>query len=289
MHSRLLVTTIATFSFLTGAALPTAGTAQVLRRPHSRPPAVSPASPPSAAQSPDQPIPPGPAPVAGDRQDGQMQVPGQLAPLEAEGHGRIIHGSQLIGLRVWGQDNRQLGTIKDFIVDYQGGCPTLYFAMTPEVSDLGEGYVIVPFTAMSFDFDTRARANYFRFNVSLAQLRSAPRMEANKWSSISDRQFLTNAQKYYQGIERTAARPKSGDRIESDTRRQPGAQEPATRPEIGPRPAPGTRPDTGNRPDTGDKPDGGRPANSGGQPNSGSPSPTEGATEKDHPQPPTGR
>lgn len=285
MRSRFLVTAIAVFGFLAGAVCPTIGTAQVLRRPRTQPPVVNPAPPPTTplpaaavpAQPPDQPAAPSPAPIAGERQFGQSQVPGQLAPAEAEGHGRIIHGSQLIGLRVWGQDNQQLGTIKDFIVDYQGDCPTLYFAMTPEVSDLGEGYVVVPFTAMRYDFDTRARANYFRFNVSLAQLRNAPRIEVNKWSSISNREFLANAQQFYQRIERTAARPESGGRIESGTRHEPGAQEPGIRPETGTRPAPGTRPDTGSRPDAGRTPDdrsrsdtGGRP-DTGAKPNVGSP------------------
>jgi hypothetical protein len=313
MQSRFVVATFAVVGFLAGGLAPTVGTSQVLPRRRPEPPVVVPAPPPSAPMPVTEPAPPQPpiqpvpaaqpvAPVADQRQPVQSQVAGRAPVAEAEGQARLIRGSQLIGLRVWGPDNQQFGTIKDFIVDYHGDCPTLFFAMAPAVADLGEGYVIVPFTAMTVDFDTRARTDYFRFNVSLAQLRNAPRIEANKWSSITNRQFLTNAQQFYQRIERTVARPETGGRTRPDTGRERGVhQEPGmhhdqgsrpetgTPPESGTRPGPGTRPDTGSRQDTGKTPDGGSGHDAGSRRESGSLPRAGGTQDKDQPQPPVRR
>ena len=286
MRPRLLITTMAAFGLLAAGLWPTIGTAQILRRPALYPPVVvspptapvpvvtDPAPLPTAAQ----PAPPNPpaAPIAEGRQPEPSQVPGQAAALETQAQARIMRGSQLMGLRVWGHDNQPLGTIKDFIVDYQGGCPTLFFAMAPEVADLGREYVIVPFTAMSYDVDPRTRANFFRFDVSVAQLRNAPHIEVDNWTSIHNRQFLTNAQQFYQRIERTAARPEFGEPREHGVERDGGRhQEPGMRPEHEPRPEAGTRPDAGTQPmprphpDTGTRPDTGKPLAPGSQPGAG--------------------
>ena len=63
-----------------------------------------------------------------------------------------MRGSQLIGLNIRGSDDHQLGIVKDFIVDCQGECPMIYFAVEPDASlQLGQEYVIMPYSAMRYD------------------------------------------------------------------------------------------------------------------------------------------
>ena len=139
-----------------------------------------------------------------------------------------MRGSQLIGLNIRGSDDHQLGIVKDFIVDCQGECPMIYFAVEPDASlQLGQEYVIMPYSAMRYD--SRGGRDYFALDVIGTGLRNAPRVSVNGWSTFSDRQVLSNAHQFYQRTERTTARPIQG-----------GAEQPKEH---------GTRPETPTRPD----------------------------------------
>jgi len=170
-----------------------------------------------------------PSTTAGSSQT-QQQVSGQADHYQPERQGRIIRGSQLIGLNIQGSGDHQLGTVKDFIVDCQGECPTIYFAVEPDASlQMGQEYVIMPYSAMRYRDGNRGGRDYFALEVNGAQLRNAPRVAVNTWSAFNDRQVLSNAHQFYQRIERTTARP-----IEGGPAQQNGQ---------------GTRPETGTRPD----------------------------------------
>jgi sporulation protein YlmC with PRC-barrel domain len=154
----------------------------------------------------------------------------------------MMRGSQLIGLNIRGSDDHQLGTVKDFIVDYQAECPMIYFAVEPDASlQLGEEYVILPYSAMQYRYDNQGRRDYFALDVSGRQLRNAPHVAVNDWSTFNDRQVLGNAHQFYQRTERTAARPIEGG--------------PAKRNEQETRPETGTRPDAGSHPDNTSRPE----------------------------------
>ena len=48
---------------------------------------------------------------------------------ENQRQSELLHGNQFIGQNIMGGDNQEVGTVKDFIIDYQpGGCPMIYFA-----------------------------------------------------------------------------------------------------------------------------------------------------------------
>ena len=126
---------------------------------------------------------------------------------QGRNEGRLIRGRELIGMTIWGRNQERLGTVKDFIVDYEGDCPTLFFAMTPEISGWSEGYVIVPFDAFQIGYDERQRTDYFVLGVAVDNLRRAPHLEVDRWNSLRDRQFFTEARQFYRRTERTAARP----------------------------------------------------------------------------------
>ena len=249
-------------------------------------PAPNPAQPVPAATSPQVPAGSNPStavtsPPAGASQAPQ-QVPGQPEQVQPERQGRIIRGSQLIGLNIRALDDHQLGIVKDFIVDCQGECPMIYFAMEPDASlQLGQEYVIMPYSAMRYN--SRGGSDYFALNVIGTGLRNAPRVAVNSWLTFNDPQVLSNAHQFYQRTKRTTARPiqggaaqpnEQGTHPETPTRADASTHRDSTpQPEIAPRPdtnpqpkttlqpesatQPGAaaRPESGERPATGTRPD----------------------------------
>ena len=172
---------------------------------------VQPAPPPAQAPEPLQ-VPPGNAALPGP-----PPAPGESGPMEASPPpngetGQLIRGRELIGMPIWGSNDERLGLVKDFIVDYQAGCPSLFFAMAPEISGWSGDYVIVPFDAFQFGYDRQHRIGHFRLGVPVDSLRRAPHVQINRWNSLNDRQLFTDARQFYRPFERTAARPDVGIR-----------------------------------------------------------------------------
>jgi hypothetical protein len=209
-------------------------------------------------------------PAAAGASQAQQQVSGQAEHVQPERQGRIIRGSQLIGLNIRGSDDHQLGIVKDFIVDCQGECPMIYFAVEPDASlQLGQEYVIMPYSAMRYD--SRGGRDYFALGVIGTGLRNAPRVAVNGWSTFNDRQVLSNAHQFYQRTERTTARPieggaaqpkEQGTRPETPARSDAGTHHDSTsRPEVAPapkstpHPAAAPRPESGERPAAGTRPE----------------------------------
>ena len=208
----------------------------------------------------------------------QQQVSGHPEHARPERQGRIIRGSELIGLNIRGSDDHQLGVVKDFIVDFQGECPTIYFAVEPDASlHMGQEYVIMPYSAMQYRDGSRGGRDYFALDVIGTGLRNAPRVAVNGWSTFNDRRVLSNAHQFYQRTERTTARPIKGEaaqpkeqgtrpetpaRPDASTNRD-GTPQPEsalrhdanTQPKSTPEPESATRPEGSERPATGTPPD----------------------------------
>jgi len=246
MRVRCLTMGFACVSYLALGLAPTQVSAQLFRgslfqQPAPNPAPAVPAAPAAPAAAPPQaPADPNPSatvtppPPAGASQ-AQQPVSGQ-----PERQGRIIRGSQLIGLNIRGSDDHQLGIVKDFIVDSQGECPMIYFAVEPDASlQLGQEYVIMPYSAMRYD--SRDGRDYFALDVIGSGLRNAPRVTVNGWATFNDPQVLSSAHQFYQRKERTTARPIQG-----------GAAQPK---EQGTRPETPTRPDARTHPDSAPQPE----------------------------------
>jgi hypothetical protein len=193
----------------------------------------------------------------------QQRVSGQAEHAQPERQGRIVRGSQLIGLNIRGSDDHQLGVVKDFILDSQGECPMIYFAVEPDASlQLGQEYVIIPCSAMRYD--NRGGRDYFSLDMIGTGLRNAPRVAVNGWSTFNDRQVLSNVHQFYRRTERTTARPiqggaeqpkEQGTRPETPTRPDASAHRDSTpQPEIAPRLDTNTQPKTTPQPASGKQP-----------------------------------
>ena len=198
-------------------------------------------------------------PAANQPAAGQA-IPGQDAAQTPDAaSGRVIRGRSLIGMNIWSANRQQVGTVKDFIVDYQSGdCPTIYFAVAPQIAGWTGDYVVVPLNAFQVGFDPRQRTDYFTLNMTADELGRAPRLTADKWNSTQDRQGLAVSRQYFQRMERTAARPETGGREErpalpnaqpgSAAQRQPQQSPNQQEPRQQQPPAAGSQPSQGKQP-----------------------------------------
>jgi len=179
-----------------------------------------------------------------DANQGQRQNWGQTEQARSGQKGPVVRGSQLIGLTIRGSDDQQLGVVKDFIVDSQGDCPTIYLAVEPDASmQVNQEYVLIPYSAMQYRSESQGGSNYFAMDVIGTGLRNAPRVGVNDWSSFNDRQVLGNVDQFYQQTQRSAARPIQGGSQQYN--------EQGTRPDFGTRPDGNTDRDITPRPDMG--------------------------------------
>ena len=258
MRVSYLTMGFACISCLALGLAPTGVSAQFFQGSPLQRPAVSPQPAPNPAQAvpttPPPQVPAGsnpataatPPAAAGSNQP----VSGQAEHAQPERPGRIMRGSQFVGLNIRGSDDHQLGTVKDFIVDCQGECPMIYFAVEPDASlQLGQEYVIMPYSAMRYD--SRGGRDYFALDVIGSGLRNAPRVAVNGWSTFNDREVLGNAHQFYRRTERTTARPIEGGAAQA---KEQAAPETATRPETPPRPDASTHRDVAPQPQIAPRP-----------------------------------
>ena len=166
---------------------------------------IPPPQPGAVSQESGTSNPAAPAPLASGERRETTQMPGGQAGRST----RVIRGGELLGRPVWGANRERLGIVKDFAIDQEGTCPTLFFAVAPEISGWNGEYVIVPFDAFQVSFDQQQQTNFFFLRVTLDNLQRAPHMAIGRWGSL-DRQFLAGARQFYRPMERTAARPQTG-------------------------------------------------------------------------------
>lgn len=244
MRRRMMISIAACLALVTSGFVSTAAQAQV-RRPRPAPPAVVPApSPPAAVPVPASDVPAQPAP---QELSGQTQISAEGQIAAERGSGRILRSSQLIGLHIWNAQNQRLGTIREFVIDYQTTCPTIFLVMAPEAGLPIQHLVVFPFDVLEFGTDNVRRTSFFRIDLQVDQLVRAPHIVNNNFEVLRDRQFVANTRQFFQRFERTASRPGGAQPREApkpDMRRerQPAQPAPGTQPAPG-REQPDVRPD----------------------------------------------
>ena len=256
--------------FLAGCFAAYDASAQLLRGPRGY---AAPMTAQPAPQPPQTPV-ASPAPAPGGEQAAAAQTQG--------GEQRqLLRGRDMIGMSVWGRNRERLGTVRDFIVDTQGGCPTLFFAMAPDISGWSGDYVIIPFDAFQLGYDQRQRMGYFVLGVAIDNLRRAPHLGIDRWNSLRDPQFFADSQQFYRRVERTAARPedfgagREGRGRDEREMRQPSERQRQTPATPGSQAPSAAGPDTRREPDAIRRPQLSPPAGSpqsvprGNQPSSG--------------------
>jgi len=108
----------------------------------------------------------------------------------AAGEGRdrsgVLKASDLIGTKVLGTDGKNLGTIKDLVIDPQEGDVQYAVLDFGGFAGIGDKYFAVPFEALRIDQDKK----HLALDLHKKDLKDAPGFDKNNWPDFNDQQVV---------------------------------------------------------------------------------------------------
>jgi sporulation protein YlmC with PRC-barrel domain len=128
----------------------------------------------------------------------------------------MFRSSDVVGLEVRNKANKDLGNIKDLVVDMSTGHVRYAALSFGGFAGLGNKLFAVPWEAMTFKFGEKE--HFVVFDVTEQQLKQAPGFDESNWPNIADPAWAASIDKHY-NIERKAAeqgQPKAGERKVAD-------------------------------------------------------------------------
>ena len=98
----------------------------------------------------------------------------------------VLKASDLIGMKVQGTDGKNLGDIKDLVIDREDG--EIQYAVLDfgGFAGIGDKYFAVPWDALHFDRDNKQIA----LDLHKRDLKDAPGFDKNNWPDLSDQQVV---------------------------------------------------------------------------------------------------
>jgi sporulation protein YlmC with PRC-barrel domain len=153
--------------------------------------------------------------IAQDKQTGDRSATRATERKDAE-IATMFRSSDVDGLEVRNKANKDLGNIKDLVVDMSSGHVRYAALSFGGFAGLGDKLFAVPWEAMTFKFGEKE--HFVVFDVTEQQLKNAPGFDENNWPNIADPAWAASIDKHY-NIERKAAaagQPKAGERKVAD-------------------------------------------------------------------------
>lgn len=121
------------------------------------------------------------------------------------GPGPALMGADtLLGNDVYNAADENLGTIKEFMIDMQGGRIVYAVLSFGGFLGMGDRLFAVPWQALKLD----AANKRFQLNVSKDKLKNAPGFDKDHWPSMADTTWATDVHSFY-GVSRSYDSPTS--------------------------------------------------------------------------------
>jgi len=130
---------------------------------------------------------------------------------KAAARGMVHRASEIAGMTVKDSAGKELGTVKDTVINVTSGQIDYAALSYGGFLGLGDKLFAVPFDAFTHSHDVSADKHFLVLNVDEGTLKRAPGFDPNKWPNFADPQFSTGINKYYHKF-RT---PRGGLTIES--------------------------------------------------------------------------
>lgn len=119
---------------------------------------------------------------------------GISAASESSGPGpRLMGADTLIGNDVFNRQDEDLGSIKEIMLDVQGGRISYAVLSYGGMLGIGDKLFAVPWDALTLDTDN----NRFTLDVAKERLESAPGFDKDNWPDMSDRTWAREVHDYY--------------------------------------------------------------------------------------------
>ncbi len=100
----------------------------------------------------------------------------------AAGRRRVVHASDLIGMRVRNSAGQNLGNVEDIMIDMGRGCVAYAVLSFGGFLGLGDKLFAIPWPALSLD----PKEGGFILNVDRQMLKRAPGFDKRDWPDMTD-------------------------------------------------------------------------------------------------------
>ena len=102
---------------------------------------------------------------------------------EARDKSGVLKASDLMGLKVEGTDGKNLGKIRDLVIDPADGSVDYAVLDFGGIIGIGDKYFAVPWDALNWTEDRKK----ITLDVTKKDLKQAPGFDKNNWPDLSDR------------------------------------------------------------------------------------------------------
>ncbi|MBK9307951.1 MAG: PRC-barrel domain-containing protein [Nitrospira sp.] len=116
------------------------------------------------------------------------------ASVEARDKTAVLKASEIVGMKVEGIDAKNLGTIKDLVLDPVGGYIQYAVLDFGGVVGIKDKYFIVPWEAITFTPSGKGIV----LDVSKRDLKNAPGFDKNHWPDFSDQRQQMLIYEFYE-------------------------------------------------------------------------------------------
>ena len=108
------------------------------------------------------------------------------APGEARDRSGVLKASDLIGTKVQGTDGKNLGNIKDLVINPEDGDIQYAVLDFGGFAGIGDKYFAVPWEALHIDKEN----NRLALDLHKKDLKDAPGFDKNNWPDLSEQQVV---------------------------------------------------------------------------------------------------
>jgi len=109
----------------------------------------------------------------------------------------VFRAADFIGMAVRNSDGKDLGTVDDFVVDFE--CGQVRYAAIGFGGFLGFGEKLfaVPLGVMGLNYDGEKQRSYLVFDTTAEELKDSPGFDRSKWPDMADPKWRAAVDKFY--------------------------------------------------------------------------------------------
>ncbi len=100
----------------------------------------------------------------------------------AAGRRKVVHATDLVGMRVRNTSGENLGVVEDIMIDITGGCVAYAVLSFGGFLGLGDKLFAIPWPALRLD----PHEGFFILNVERELLKRAPGFNKRNWPDMTD-------------------------------------------------------------------------------------------------------
>ena len=115
-------------------------------------------------------------------------------PADARDRSGVLKASDLVGMKVQGTDGKNLGTIKDLVIDQEDGAIQYAVLDFGGFAGIGDKYFAVPWDALHLDQANQQVA----LDLHKRDLKDAPGFDKNNWPNFNDDQQQVMIYEFYE-------------------------------------------------------------------------------------------